>query len=445
MRILTRLLSVVMLVILPVCFAGHAEGRTLTIDDAVAEALRSNQDYLIARSELEKAEAEIQKATADAYPHLSLGSTYTRYLIVPEVVFGGQSFKMGTDNQIDAGLTLKQPIWQGGKVMAAIKIARTYRKYIEELVNESGAEISFAVKNTFLDVILARDVVNVYRDALATAELNLEMVDKMQSQGVVSEYEKLRAEVEVANLRPQLLQAQNQSELALHALRNLLSLDLAEPLELQYSYDASSAGQNLNLARLTELAIANRSALRQQEHLKEITRRAVGIAKADGSPKFDFLSQYGWRYQADDLGLDGDKWSPNWMASISLSYPIFNGFSTKASVRKAKVDKQQADLGYEKTREQVEFQVRDAFLRYSEANERLQSQRKTIEQAEEGLRIARIRYQNGVGTQLEILSSESALTMARTNYVQATHDVALAVYRLQRVTGLDNFEQLKEQ
>ncbi len=114
-------------------------------------------------------------------------------------------------------------------------------------------------------------------------------------------------------------------------------------------------------------------------------------------------------------------------------------------MRKAKVDRQQAELGYEKMREQVEFEVRDAYLRYSEAVERLQSQRKTIEQADEGLRIARIRYQNGVGTQLEILSSESALTLARTNYVQATHDVALAVYRLQRVTGLDNFDELKEQ
>lgn len=445
MKIVARLLALVMFVVLSGIVADQATARTLTIEDAVAEALRSNQDYLIARSELERAEAEIQKATADAYPHLSLGSTYSRYLLVPEVVFGGQTFKMGSDNQIDAGLTLTQPIWQGGKVLAAIKIAHTYRKYVEEAVSETGAEIAFAVRNTFLDVILARDVVSVYRDALATAELNLEMVDKMQSQGVVSEYEKLRAEVEVANLRPQLLQAQNQSELALHALRNLLSMDLTEPLELQYSYDASSNVQTLNLVRLTELAVANRASLMQREHLKEITRRAVGIAKSEGSPKFDFVSQYGWRYQSDDLGLNGKDWSPNWVASISLSYPIFNGFSTKASVRKAKVDKLQAELGYEKTREQVEFQVRDAYLRYSEAVERLQSQLKTIEQAEEGLRIARIRYQNGVGTQLEILSSESALTLARTNHVQATHDVALAVYRLQRVTGSDNFDALKEQ
>ena len=70
---------------------------------------------------------------------------------------------------------------------------------------------------------------------------------------------------------------------------------------------------------------------------------------------------------------------------------------------------------------------------------------KTNEQAQEGLRIARLRYQNGVGTQLEILSAEAALTQSKTNYVQATHDAAEAVFELIRVTGVDTFDQLKEQ
>ena len=124
---------------------------SLQIEDAVQEALKNNQSYQIARTELEKAEAEIQSATADAYPHLSLGSSYTRNLKIPEIVFGGQTFRMGTENQIDAGLTLTQPIWQGGKVLAAIKIARTYRKYTEEAVHEVEAEVVFGVRQSFLD------------------------------------------------------------------------------------------------------------------------------------------------------------------------------------------------------------------------------------------------------------------------------------------------------
>ncbi len=425
--------------------SSGAAARELTLEQAVDEALAHNQDYLIARAELERAEAEIKRATADALPNLSLGSSYTRNLKIPEVVFGGMSFRLGTENTIDAGLTLTQPIWQGGKVMAAIKIARLYRKYTESAVREAEAEIRYGVREAFLGAILAQDVVQVYRDALATAELNLEIVSKMQSQGVVSEYEKLRAEVEVANLRPQLLKAENTSILALNALQNLIAGEAREPLELRYQFDSTLADEQFRLEALFDAALAKRAALKQQEHLKEITQRAIGVAKAERSPKFDLISQYGWRYQADDFGMDGNKWSPSWTASITLSMPIFDGFTTKAKVQKARVDHAQVELGYEKLRRQIELQVRDAFLRYTESTERLRTQIKTIEQAEEGLRIARIRYQNGVGTQLEILSSETALTQAKTNYVQATHDTALAAYRILRVTGVETLDELKEQ
>ncbi len=435
----------VALILMLACLAGSGQGRELTLEQAVNEALANNQDYLMARAELERAQAEIQRATAEALPDLSFSSSYTRNLEIPEVVFGGMSFKLGTDNSISAGLTLKQPIWQGGKVAGAIKIARLYRRYTEAAVQETEAEIKFAVRQSFLNAILAQDVVAVYRDALATAELNHEMIAKMQAQGVVSEYEKLRAEVEVANLKPQLLQAQNQATLALNALENLIAADRREEVTLRYDFDSTLAQQSYRFDQLLEVALARRAALQRQERLAEITQRAIGIAKAERSPKFDFVSHYGWSYQSDDFGLEGYKWSPSWTATINLSFPIFNGFSTKAGIRKAKVDNLQAELSYEKLRDQVELQVRDAFLSYNEATERLQTQIKTIEQAEEGLRIARIRYQNGVGTQLEILSSETALTQARTNYVQATHDAALAVYRLLRVTGVNQINELKEQ
>lgn len=443
---MTGRLRFILISLLTICsLSAVAEARVLTIDAAVAEALQYNEDYRIARSEIERAESEIQRATSDAYPHLNLGSTYTRNLMIPEVVFGDMVFKLGTENQIDVGLTLTQPIWQGGKVVSAIKIARTYRKYTQEAVREAEADVTFGVRQAFLGVILSRDVVNVYRDALAAAELNLDMVQKMRSQGVVSEYELLRAQVEVANLRPQLLQSQNQTELSLQSLRNLLSVESSDTIVLEYSFDTTQALQSLNLANLTDLAIKNRGLVRRQDYLREMTGRAISIAKAEGRPKFDFVSQYGWRYQADNFKMDSEKWSPSWLASISLSYPIFNGFATKASVRRARVDKFQADLTFEKTVEQVRLEVQDAFLRYFEATERLGTQRLTIQQAEEGLRIARIRYQNGVGTQLEVLSSESALTQAQTNFVQATHDTALAAYRLLRVTGMTTFEELKEQ
>ncbi len=425
--------------------AQPAAARALTIEQAVGEALQTNQDYLIVKGEQERADAEVQRATADAFPHLSFGSSYTRNLKVPEAVFGGMKFKIGTDNTLDLGLTLTQSLWEGGKVLNAIKIARIYHKYVDELVRESESQITFGVREAFLNAILAQNAVQVYKDALATAEWNQGMITKMREQGVVSEYEKLRADVEVANLRPQLLQAENQAILALNVLRNMISSGGAEPLELSYGFDSTLVGQSLNFDQLLKVAVERRAALIQQDYVRQMSKRAVGIAKSEQSLKLDFMSRYGWSYQADDFSLDSKFWSPSWTATFTLSYPIFNGFSTRAAVRKARVDHRQAELSYEKLLEQVELETRDAFLRYNETAERLRTQRETIAQAEEGLRIARIRYQNGVGTQLEVLSSEAALTLAKTNFIQAEHDAALAVYRLLRATGVTRFAELKEQ
>lgn len=429
-------------------WVSRLEAAAISIDDAVSMALQNNQDYLIAKSQMEKAEAEIQKATAGALPQLGFGTTYTRNLKIPIISFGGESIPYGTDNEVNVGLSLTQPIWLGGRVFTALKIAKVYREYTADMVREAGSQLTFGVRRAFLGAILAQDVVKVFQDALATAELNLEIVSKMSSRGVVSEYELLRAQVEAANLKPQLTQSQNRAITSLDFLKNIIGVKLSDSLELRYVFDTTMMGQQFSEDYLQRLAGANRASLQQQEHLKEITNRAISIAKSGRSFNLILQSQYGWRNQANDEGfqpLKGDRWKPSWLAMLSFSIPIFDGFTTTAEIRKAKTDNHAAELTYEQLKKQVELDVRQGFYSYEESGERLQAQLKTIEQAEEGLKIARLRYQNGVGTQLEILSAESALTQAKTNYVQATHDAAEAVFGLLRVTGVNTTEQLKEQ
>lgn len=424
------------------------QGATINIDDAVAMALKNNQDYLIARSQLDKAEADIKKATAGALPTLDFGSTYTRNMKIPTMVFAGESFKIGTDNQLNIGLTFTQPIWVGGKVFAAIKIAKMYREYTQYMVDEVEGQISYGVRRAFLGAILTKDVVEVYRDALATAELNLDIVNKMYSQGVVSEYELLRAQVEVANLKPQLTQAQNSAVIALESLKQLIGVKLSDSLELQYAFDSTVVATPLSLDHLQELATAQRASLRQQERLTDITKKAIGVAKSGHSFNLIFQSQYGYSLQRDDESFrmfNGSDWTPSWTATFALTMPIFDGFVTSAEIKKAKVDDRAARLSLDQLRQQIELEVRQAYYNYVESGDRLKAGLKTIEQAEEGLKIARLRYQNGVGTQLEILSAETALTQAKTNYVQATHDATAAVYGLLRVTGVKSIDMLKEQ
>lgn len=424
--------------------AQPAAGETLTIDAAVQMALQRNESFLAVKTELGKADAEVKGAVAGALPHLDFSSNLTRNHEIPTVVFGGEEFRLGTKNNIDLNLRLTQPIYMGGKVFTALKVARIYRKYTKEMVGESQAQLVFGVRQAFLGAILAQDQVAVFRDAVATADYNLDMVRKMAQQGMVADYDVLRAEVESGNLRPQLTQAENQAEIALDQLRNMVGLKSSDSLSLTYSFDTTLTKENFSLSALQERASAVRPLLREQEYYQQLRDKAISIAKSGRRPNVSLSSGLSWSYQRDDLLLSSDNFTRSWSTTLNISMPIFDGFSTSAEVKKARLDYRASELQLSQTRNQVEIDVRGAFLQYGEASERLQAQAKTVDQAQEGLRIARLRYESGVGTQLEVLSAESALTQAKTNYVQATHDAALAVYRIMRVTGIENWDELKE-
>ena len=140
----------------------------------------------------------------------------------------------------------------------------------------------------------------MYRDALQAARLNYEMVEKMQQQGVKSEFELLRAKVEVSNLEPQLTQARNQARIAENVLKDLIEVDLVDSLASEYEFDEQQIHQPLQVPRLVGLARQKRAGLHQQEILREITRRAIGVVDSDNNFKLDFETQYGWQYQADN-------------------------------------------------------------------------------------------------------------------------------------------------
>jgi outer membrane protein TolC len=316
---------------------------------------------------------------------------------------------------------------------------------MDAMVNETEGQVLFGVRQAFLGAILANDYVQVYREAVATAELNVEMVQKMYDQGVVSEYERLRAEVELANLKPQLIQAENQVKIANHNLKNMIGLDLNDEVELVYDFNPDWSSQQLNLEHLSSLADEHRPSLRESRYYVEMRKKAIGVAKAGYRPQISLRSNLDWTRQSDEFDLSTSDWTRSISASLRVSMPIFDGFATSAEVKKAKLDHVSSTLEASRTQNQVELELQEAFLTYEETSDRLGAQSKTVTQAEEGLRIARLRYEQGVGTQLEVLSAEAALTLAKTNYVQATHDAAVAVYRLLQVTGVDNVDELREQ
>jgi len=185
-------------------------------------------------------------------------------------------------------------------------------------------------------------------------------------------------------------------------------------------------------------ALARRPELGALRLTEKLNAENVLQAKAGYKPSVQLFSGYGWRSSAFSSDLTRDV--PGWNAGAQLNWDIFDGLLTKGRIQEAQAREQRAKLDLEDSQRRVELEVRTAYSQFLEAREVLASQEKVLEQAEEALRLASSRAEAGTGTQLDVLSAQTALTAARTTRVQALRDYAVARARLLRAIG-ENFER----
>jgi outer membrane protein TolC len=172
------------------------------------------------------------------------------------------------------------------------------------------------------------------------------------------------------------------------------------------------------------------AALRKAELLR---KEGIATARSGYQPSLQAFGGYGWRSSQFSSDLSRDV--AGWNAGVQLNWDIFDGFLTRGKVDEAASLYRKARYEVEDSARRIELEVRTAHSNFIEAREVLESQRKVVEQAEEALRLANARADAGTGTQLDVLSAQTALTEARSTQVQALRDYSVARARLERAVG----------
>lgn len=412
----------------------------LTITDVRQRALEFNRTYLASKEEISKAQSDIIKARAGALPNLSAGGAYSRNFILPSFFVQTEDetleFRTGFKNSFGASLSLRQPLWQGGKVFTALSIAKLYKKYSERQAEATKAAVVQNAEVLFYSAILEKSRLAVLEKAFEATSHNAEMIEKLYSQGLVSEFEVLRARVEKANLQPAILNAESDVRLSGKRLKSFLGIELNEPIVLVEEIGDTSLVDLPPLAALIDTALAERPEMQQADLLTDISRKAIRIAKGGYYPSLDAVSNYSWQSVSDDFTLSGHT-AESWTAGITLSIPIFSGGYTRGEVKQRHSEHNQAKLAGQQLRDDIKLEVEQAYDQLVQAKKALDIQKETIAQAEEGLRIANLRYETGVGTLLEVLSAQAALTKARNSKAEAVFFLRAAASRLKKATTID--------
>lgn len=430
-----KLLFLIILLQSAILFAqSNNDVITLTLDDAIKKALDNNWDVRLARQDVLKAEEQINEAYSNAYPNIAFKSQYIRNILLPVMFIPPnslinptnqtQKFEMGSNNSFEAGITLSQVIYNQ-KVNTAIEIADQYAELSKKGLKASEKQITLDVKKAFYNILLMQELVKVAAKGVEVAKANYENISALYKLGVASEFDYLRSEVQLSNTEPVLIQMQNNYELSKNVLKNLIGLDLSQKIEVKGSFVFEKLDRDY-IDEGSRNAITVNPYVQQLSIQKALLEKNVVIEKSEYYPTLAFFGSYNWQSQDNTFKLKDWNWAQTFLVGLQISYTLFDGFRRGARIEQAKIDIQKVELSKSKLEEGLKIQILQSQMKMVEAEKRIKAQEKGLVQAEKALLIAQTRFKNGVGTQLELIDTQAALTVAQSNYAQAVYDYLIA-------------------
>lgn len=416
----------------------------LTLDKAVSIALQKNYDIRLAQLGLEKAGEQITEAYSGAFPQLNFNGQYIRNLKIPVLFLppntpfnptpNTETFSIGAKNSYNLGVSLSQTIYDP-RLGTAISIAKKYSEYSDISVESAKDDITAQVKESFYNVLLSKKLVEVNQQGYDVAQANYENTGALYKQGVASEYDYLRAEVQLANVKPSLIEAKNNLQLAKNALKNMLALDLGTTIDVQGEFEIEKVSPDL-ISQSDEILNEKNSLIKQLALQKLMLEENVSIEKAAYLPTLSAFGNYSWQSEDNTFKFSNYNWANVITVGLQLSFPIFQGFKRSARIQQAKIDVENLEVTKSKTEAGLKISLLQSKLKMDEALDRIQAQEKSVNQAERALEIAQTRYKQGVGTQLEILDTQNSLTQTRIDYEKAVYDFLFAKTEWERILGI---------
>ncbi|WP_337872497.1 TolC family protein [Ignavibacterium sp.] len=422
-------------------FALLAQNNTvvLTMDEAINLALEKNSELKIANMEVEKSEQKLREARSGLFPKLDLSGQYQRYINKPVIFLPpgsplGPTLEIGSDNSYLAAAQLSVPLF-ALPLYEGISLASDAVDIAQQNYVSAKNKIVGDVKKSFLAVILTRETKDVMQQSLKNAEENFENIKRLNSAGTLSDYDVLRAEVQVENLKPVVLQMENNYKLSLEALKVAIGLDANQNIdvvgEMRFDEEYKIPTEN----EIIEELIHNNPQLAILEKQVQLNDRNVSLEQAAYFPSLAGFGNYQYQTQANDFKFSDYRWVKTFVLGLQLQIPIFNGFKTQSRVGQAEIGLNQAVEQKRNLTEAIKTQALSILYRVQQAVKRIEGQNKTVKTAQEGYEIAKRRLENNVGTQLEVNDSELALRQAKLNRLQAIYDLKVAEADLETILG----------
>lgn len=432
------------LLLLALCFGARVhrayagEVLQLTLDEALKIALSDNPTIKVADQDIELKKVSAKEAWQSLLPTVDLNGTITYTIKTATMNIGGNQVKMGNDasNTWNGALNISLPVYAPA-VYRTMKMTKDDIALAAEKSRASRLDLINQVTKAYYQLMLAQDSYAVLQKSYNYSEENYNVVKAKFEQGSVSEYDKISAEVQMRNIKPNVVAAANAVNLAKTQMKVLLGIGDPE-LEIQIQDNLKNYEQAVHEHDpLEQVSLEQNTTLRQFTFNEKLLDHSLRIQKSAFIPTLALNYQY--QYQAlfnQNFQFWNYNWTPSSTLALTLSIPLFHA-DNFTKMKTTRIQMQQLAENRLNTERQLNMQVQTYLDNMQASNEQMASNKESVAQAEKGLLIAQKRYDVGRGTILELNSSEVALTQAELTYNQAIYDYLTARADLDCLIGND--------
>lgn len=424
---------VIGILLLPSALYAESDLPSYNLPQVIEFALKNEPRLTGLGKDVKATEYAIDAAKGERWPKVDLGAGITRYryptAISPIAGSPQTSSFPDFDNDIyDAGVSLKIPLYRGGRLEKNVDIARITRMVSEGTFRQGKQELVYNLTSTYCKILGLEALLKAREQMVTQLEEHRRVTDQFVKAGRSARVDLMKTDVELAHARQQALAAQNAMTATYALLRTLMGADETYP---QFTI----SGEPLFLKVHSQEAEAVKVALQQRpEYQKamaqaELQQARLDLTKGKRLPSLDLAGDY------TEKAGDSLSFKDNWNIGLRLSYPLFDGGITRAEINKGYIELEHSQEELRAVRLLIVQEVKLAFLGLADAEKRVTVSKEAISAAEENLRVEQLKYEAGDGTTKDVIDAQTAFLRSITDWHQASYDLLTAQAALEKALG----------
>jgi len=414
----------------------------LNLKQAIEIGLSKSPTIKIADKQLERVDYSNKEKIAALYPNISASGSYQRALKKQRMFFSfpgmpanPDGIEVGQDNTFVGGISAQVPIISP-TLWATLKMNETDLQLANENARSSEIQLVNQITKAYYTILMMQDSYQVFdRSYRNTAESARIIADKFKLGGV-SEFEWLRADVQLRNALSNTISAESAVAMSKLQLKTLMGIDLNVEIKLIGSLGDYEKSLFAEMLSVDANALNKNTDLKQLDLRMEQLQKSIEVQKSTWLPSLNASINYQYMSMAnDDIALANYRWFPTSNAAISLSIPIFQGGAKHYKSKQLQLQTQEMNLQKVNLKKNLELQANIYIDNMKKSIEKIGSNKKGLEQAEKAVAISKKMYEVGAATYLDQSNSELALIQAGLSYNQSIFDFISAKADLEKILG----------